>query len=93
MSYHDIVKRYSEVSGITATDAKQVCDNMLSIIMDAAMEGESIDIYGFGKLYSITSEPRISKGFDGETCHVPAKRRLMFKTSKAFAARLAETVQ
>lgn len=93
MSYNDIVKKYSEVSGVTTTDAKKVCDNMLSIIMDAAMEGKSIDIYGFGKLYSITSEPRVGKNFDGEICNIPAKRRLMFKTSKAFAARLAETVQ
>lgn len=90
MTYNDIVRKYSEVSGITFADSRKVCSDMLAILMNAVMEGDSIDIYGFGKLDIIESAARDIKGVDGKMYSVPPKRRLVFKTSKAFSNKLSE---
>lgn len=90
MTFNEIVRRYSEVSGITITDSKKVCNDMLAIIMETVMNGESVDIYGFGKLDIVESAAREIKGVDGKMYSVPPKRRLIFKTSKAFSNKLSE---
>lgn len=90
MTFNDIVRKYAEVSGCTITDSKKFCNDMLAILMNTVMSGESIDIYGFGKLDIVESKAREVKGVDGKIYPVPAKRRLNFKTSKAFASKLSE---
>lgn len=90
MSYNEIVKKYAGMTGVTVADAKRVCNTMLAIIEDAVMNGESVDVYGFGKLDILETPAKDVKGLDGKVYHVPTKRRLTFKTSKVFAARMSE---
>ena len=88
MSFNECVDRFALISGRTKTESKEICDQMLSMIMQTLLDGEHINIYGFGTLEPFQSTERRIKCFDGNVKTSKPKKRIRFKTGGAFIRKL-----
>lgn len=88
MNYLDIVDNFSYRSGRTKTESKEICDQMLTLIMDALKADEPINVYGFCVLEPYTTPAGQKKCVDGVIREVKQKRRVKFRLSRAFLGKL-----
>lgn len=88
MSFNDCVEKFAEISGRTKTESKEICDQMLGMIMQALLDGDSINIYGFGTLEPYQTLERAVKCFDGNVKMTKSRTRVRFKLGGAFCRRM-----
>jgi integration host factor subunit beta len=79
-----IEKVAEKVEGLTRNQTEIVVDTVFESIKKALMQGEKIEIRGFGNFRLKTRNPRKARNpKTGETVEVPGKKVLYFKVGKA----------
>lgn len=88
MIFYECVEKFAEMSGRTKTESKEICDQILGMIMQTLLDGESINIYGFGTLEPYQTTERMVKTFDGTIKTSRPKTRVRFRLGSAFCRKL-----
>jgi integration host factor beta subunit len=79
-----IEKVAEKVEGLTRNQTEIVVETVFESIKKALMQGEKIEIRGFGNFRLKTRNPRKARNpKTGETVEVPGKKVLYFKVGKA----------
>ncbi len=80
-----LIEKVSErVEGLTRNQTEIVVDTVFESIKKALMNGEKIEIRGFGNFRLKTRKPRKARNpKTGESVDVPGKKVLYFKVGKA----------
>lgn len=80
-----LIEKVSEkVKGLTRNQTEIVVDTVFDSIKKALMDGEKIEIRGFGNFRLKTRNPRKARNpKTGESVDVPGKKVLYFKVGKA----------
>ncbi len=80
-----LIEKVSEkVEGLTRNQTEIVVDTVFDSIKKALMNGEKIEIRGFGNFRLKTRKPRKARNpKTGESVDVPGKKVLFFKVGKA----------
>jgi len=80
-----LIEKVSEkVEGLTRNQTEIVVETVFESIKKALMNGEKIEIRGFGNFRLKTRNPRKARNpKTGETVEVPGKKVLYFKVGKA----------
>lgn len=79
-----IEKVTEKVEGLTRNQTEIVVETVFESIKKALMQGEKIEIRGFGNFRLKTRNPRKARNpKTGETVEVPGKKVLYFKVGKA----------
>lgn len=79
-----IEKVAANVEGLTRNQTEIVVDTVFESIIKALLEGDKIEIRGFGNFRLKTRKPRKARNpKTGETVEVPGKKVLYFKVGKA----------
>ena len=79
-----IEKVAEKVEGLTRNQTEIVVETVFDSIRKALMQGEKIEIRGFGNFRLKTRNPRRARNpKTGETVEVPGKKVLYFKVGKA----------
>ncbi len=79
-----IEKVAEKVEGLTRNQTEIVVDTVFDSIKKALMQGEKIEIRGFGNFRLKTRNPRKARNpKTGESVEVPGKKVLYFKVGKA----------
>ena len=79
-----IEKVTEKVEGLTKNQTEIVVETVFESIKKALMQGEKIEIRGFGNFRLKTRNPRKARNpKTGETVEVPGKKVLYFKVGKA----------
>ena len=79
-----IEKVAEKVEGLTRNQTEIVVETVFESIKKALMNGEKIEIRGFGNFRLKTRNPRRARNpKTGETVEVPGKKVLYFKVGKA----------
>jgi integration host factor beta subunit len=80
-----LIERIAEkVDGLTRNQTEIVVDTVFDSIKKALMNGEKIEIRGFGNFRLKTRKPRKARNpKTGESVEVPGKKVLYFKVGKA----------
>ncbi|MDH4230618.1 MAG: integration host factor subunit beta [Nitrospirota bacterium] len=79
-----IEKVAEKVEGLTRNQTEIVVETVFESIKKALMNGEKIEIRGFGNFRLKTRNPRKARNpKTGETVEVPGKKVLYFKVGKA----------
>ena len=88
-----LIEKVSEkVEGLTRNQTEIVVDTVFDSIKKALMQGEKIEIRGFGNFRLKTRNPRKARNpKTGESVEVPGKKVLYFKVGKALKETLNKT--
>ncbi|MDY0061033.1 MAG: HU family DNA-binding protein [Myxococcota bacterium] len=89
MNKSKLIELVAEQSEISKKNAEQAVNVIFTTLKDALIEGERIEIRGFGSF--ITKEYRAYTGRNprtGRAIHVPAKRLPFFKVGKDLRERI-----
>jgi len=79
-----IEKVAEKVEGLTRNQTEIVVETVFESVKKALMQGEKIEIRGFGNFRLKTRNPRKARNpKTGETVEVPGKKVLYFKVGKA----------
>lgn len=86
MNKADFVKAVAEKADCTQIQAKDAVDAVLAAIKDALVQGETVQIVGFGN-FSVKDVParQATKPGTKEKIDVPAKKVVKFKAGKELA--------
>ena len=87
-----IEKVAEKVEGLTRNQTEIVVDTVFESIKKALMNGDKIEIRGFGNFRLKTRKPRKARNpKTGESVEVPGKKVLYFKVGKALKEALNTT--
>ena len=80
----DLTKLLADEMNCQTTTAKQAVDILFETLADAIMEGERIEIRGFGSwdVKRTNARPRARNPRTGDEVFVPARRKVGFKPGK-----------
>jgi nucleoid DNA-binding protein len=80
----ELVNEVSEALGLKKTDIYPVIDTLFEVMRDNLIEGNRIEIRGFGALEIKDTRPKTSarNPRTGDTIAVPARRKTKFKPGK-----------
>ena len=91
MNKKELIREIAAKTGFSQKDITEVVEDMLAIITDKLVEGEDVNISGFGK-FTVT-ERAGRKGINPRTLEeidIPASRSPKFKAGSALKAAVAE---
>ena len=89
MTKKEIVKKISEMSGLTQIQTKEIVQSTLDAIIDSIVEAGRIELRNFGVFEVRRRAPRKARNpRTGETVQVPAKRVVVFKPGRTLEERL-----
>ena len=83
MTKKELIENVADMNDMKKSHVADVLNSTLEMIQEALSEGETIDLYGFGK-FSIT-ERAARKGRNpstGESIDIPASKGVKFKPSR-----------
>jgi DNA-binding protein HU-beta len=89
MNKNDLVEALAEEHELTKTFARDLVDSVFQKITDAALKGEEVSIFGFGKFR--VAERAARKGRNpqtGESIKIAASRNLKFDSASGMKASL-----
>lgn len=90
MKTTDLIDQVAAKAGIAKNDAKLAVDVMLTSIVEAAKQGEEVNLPGFGKFKVKQSPARQGRNpATGETIEIAASRKLGFAPAKQVKDALA----
>lgn len=84
MNKKDLIANVAEMNDMSKSDVEEVLNATLETMQDALVEGEPIDLYGFGKFTSVERKARKGRNPQtGESLDIAAKNAVTFKPAKA----------
>src|ERR687894_134302 len=89
MNKNELVDRLAEEHELTKTFARDLMDSMFDIITAAALKGEEVSLFGFGKFK--IAERAARKGRNprtGEAVKIAASKNLKFTPARSLKASL-----
>jgi DNA-binding protein HU-beta len=90
MKTADLIEQVAAKAGIDRSAAKEAVEAMLAGIIDAARQGDEINLIGFGKFKVRNSPARQGRNpGTGETIEIAASRKLGFAPAKQVKDTLA----
>src|SRR3954466_7846071 len=90
MKTTDLIEQVAAKAGIAKSAAKEAVEAMLTGIIDAAKQGDEINLSGFGKFKVRNSPARRGRTpATGETIEIAASRKLGFAPAKQVKDTLA----
>ena len=90
MKTADLIEQVAAKAGIAKSAAKEAVEVMLTGIIDAAKQGDEINLIGFGKFKVRNSPARQGRNpGTGETIEIAASRKLGFAPAKQVKDTLA----
>lgn len=89
MTKNDIIRKLTEQTDLTASQATHAVDGIVSIISDALVADEQIFIRGFATIKTSRHEARVAHNFaTGAAIQVPPRRQVKFQACKELKARI-----
>ena len=83
MTKADIARKMATGTGLTQQEATAAVEAFLRIITQALLEGERVELRGFGTFSSSDRAPRIGRNpRTREQVRIPARRSTTFKATK-----------
>lgn len=83
MNKSDFVDVFVKEAGASKKDAHYVVDKFFELIASEVVNGQEVNISGFGKFYTQNKPARQARNpKTGEVVNVPAKQVFKFKASK-----------
>jgi DNA-binding protein HU-beta len=89
MNKNDLIEALAEEHELTKTFARDLVESVFQTIADAALKGEEVSIFGFGRFR--VAERAARKGRNpqtGESIKIAASRNLKFDSAPAMKASL-----
>ena len=84
MTKKDIVLKIAEETGIKQTDVKRIVQRTLDHIIEAMVEGKTVELRNFGVFKVKSRKPRVGRNpRTGVTVPIPEKRIVSFKSGMA----------
>jgi len=81
MTKKDIVLKIAEETGIKQTDVKRIVQRTLDHIIEAMVEGKTVELRNFGVFKVKSRKPRVGRNpRTGVTVPIPEKRIVSFKS-------------
>ncbi len=91
MTKADLAKAIAKKHKLTQKEAILIIDVILDTIIESLVEGDKVELRGFGNFYTKTRAARTARNpKTGEQVFVPEKKIPAFKASKALKDELAE---
>jgi nucleoid DNA-binding protein len=82
MLKQDFIKRTATISGQPQTSVREVLDAAAAVARSAISKGESVMLFGLGKLYTVQrGEKRARNIRTGETVMVPPRKAVLLQPS------------
>lgn len=82
LEFYDNIKAFCGLE--KRAQAKEICDDITSFILDALSKGYKVPFLGLGKLYVRKTKARIGRNpTTGEIVHIKAKSRVRFAPAKS----------
>jgi integration host factor subunit beta len=89
MTKKEIVRKISEISGLTQIQTKEIVQSTLDAVIDTIVEAGRIELRNFGVFEVRERAPRKARNpRTGETVQVPAKKVVVFKPGRMLEERL-----
>ena len=89
MNVTDFRKAISVKLQCSNKDADTIYKNIVSIISDTLVSGESVELQGIGTLKIVERSGRTGRNpKTKEAIHIPAKKAIIFKTGSKFKEKL-----
>ena len=85
MNKKELVASVADMAEVSKSEVSEILDALLETITEVLADGDTVDLYGFGK-FSVT-ERAARKGRNpstGETIQIAASKSPKFKPSKGF---------
>jgi len=91
MTKADLAKTIAQKHDLTQKEAILIINAILDTITESLVEGEKVELRGFGNFFTKIRAARIARNpKTGESVNVPEKKIPAFKASKALKDILAE---
>ena len=90
MTKSELIEKLSEANGIlTRKDSEQIISIVFDAMTDALLDGDKVEIRGFGSFTVRSREPREARNpKSGMLVRIPAKKIPFFKTGKELRERV-----
>jgi DNA-binding protein HU-beta len=89
MNKNDLIDLVIEEHDVTKTFARDLVDTVFRSIGDAALNGEEVAIFGFGKFHVTERGARKGRNpYTGEAIKIAASKRLKFSPARAMKTAL-----
>ncbi|MCK4812767.1 MAG: integration host factor subunit beta [Candidatus Marinimicrobia bacterium] len=89
MRKSDIVKEISTATGLTQVETEAVIEGFISVVSEALVQGERVDLRGFGNFILKIRKAKAARNIStGETVHVPEHYLPYFKASESLKERV-----
>jgi DNA-binding protein HU-beta len=84
-TYSEFLENIKGFCGLNKrSQAKELCEDIASLVKDSLKRGYKIPLFGLGKMYVRQSKARMGRNpATGETMQIPARRRVRFSVAKA----------
>ena len=93
MTKANIVKKISAGTGLTALETEAVINGFISIVKDALLRGERVDLRGFGSFAVKHRAARTARNpRTNQPVHVPPMYIPFFKPSRSFRNEVDESI-
>lgn len=91
MNKTELIAAAAESTGLTKKDTERVLNAAIDAITAALVNGEKVQLSGFGSFETKTREARVGRNpHTKETIEIPATRVPAFKASKALKDNIAK---
>ena len=92
---HVLAHQVAESTGITKLFALEMVDNLFTAMRETLIEGNRIEVRGFGVLETRDTKPKPAarNPRTGEVVYVPARRKTHFKPGKELKKALHEVIK
>ncbi len=91
MNKTELIAVVAESAGLTKKDTERVVNATVDAVVSALMQGEKVQISGFGSFEAKTREARIGRNpHTKQAIEIPATRVPVFKASKALKDNVAK---
>ncbi len=92
MTKADIVDRVASATGLTKIETEAVVDGFMQTVLDAVVEGERVELRGFGTFRTVQRAARTARNpRTDEIVPVPARPAPVFKPAQEFRRRVEAT--
>jgi nucleoid DNA-binding protein len=89
----DIVEKISKSTGISKVETKAVVEGIVASIVEAIIEGNKVELRGFGVFNSKKRKPRKARNpRTGEIVELKERNEPLFKPSTDFAQKVNENL-
>ena len=93
MNKNELVNALAERTGLSKKSAEEVLTTALDLITETLVQGEKVQLVGFGSFEVRERAPRIGRNpRTKEEVAIPASRAVQFKSGKVLKSAVARTV-